>query len=436
MCSLSQGTPLQNGRYEIKAQLGSPSGKDVYWAYDRDLDCEVTLDVFSNNYAMPKSVLPVAKWEARVLNKLGDHRNIARHHGYWEEHDGVAVMATHYLPGGRLEQLIARTRAVGESLAVQRVLQLSTELADGLAYIHQCRLLYLDLQPHNVLFDERGTPRLVDFDTAVSLDTCDIVDLSHRPVVNYMAPEVLQSQVADARADLYSLGATIYELAEGHPPFTGDREQVLAAYRDGLPSLKREDVPVGLRELILSLLALNRDQRPASAAKVLSRLVSLRTARDNVNRLLASDVGTVLKKPLQAYLEADSDAFIRRRWAPNVPDDQGYIMQAIIALAETDHRRAVIDAATATEMALKLAITKLMQQGDRSSREIEQTIWGQRGLTACSPVIPFSAHAVSCQYHTTTLSSTLERPAIRRLMMAEFHLETRRSEQWKSRMSW
>jgi serine/threonine protein kinase len=374
------GDFLQNRRYEIKEHMRSPSGKDVYRAYDHDLDCEVTLDVFSNNYIMPESGLPVAKWEARVLNRLGDHRNIARHHGYWVEHDEVAIMATRYLPGGRLEELIAHTRTVGEALPVQRILQLSTELADGLVHIHKCRLLYLDLQPHNVLFDEWGTPRLVDFDTAVSLDNYDTPDLSHRPVVNYMAPEMLQRQDVDARADLYSLGATIYEMSEGHPPFTGDKEQVLFAYRDGPPSFKREDLPAGLRELISSLLALNRDQRPAGASEVMSRLIRLRTARDNVDRLLASNVGTVLKPPLATYLAVNDGALIQSPSAADLPDDHRYLMQAIIALAETDHRRAVIDAATATEIALRLGISDYMRKRNWSYRDINRTIRDAKGL--------------------------------------------------------
>ena len=81
--------------------------------------------------------------------------------------------------------------------------------------------MYRDLQPRNVLFDERDTVHLVDFDTAVSLDESDMSDLSHRPVIDYMAPELAEGESADERADLYSLGATIYEMCGGRPPFAG-----------------------------------------------------------------------------------------------------------------------------------------------------------------------------------------------------------------------
>jgi serine/threonine protein kinase len=377
--NLEIGHHLQNERYEIQQLLRSPRDKEVYLAYDHVFARQVILDVFSNDATMPNG-LPVGQWEARVLDKLGDHRNIARVYDYWQEGE-LAIMATRYLPGGRLEDLIARSQVSGEAFAVQRILQLSTELADGLSYIHQCHLLYCDLQPHNVLFDEWGTPRLVDFDTAISLGECDTANLSDRSVINYMAPELIDGRSVDIRADLYSLGATIYEMCEGRPPLTGTREQVLSTLRVvPLPSLERDDLPAGLRDLVLSMLASDRRQRPASATEVQSRLVSLRSAADNLQRLLGSNVGAVLKKPLEAYLKADDRAFIRSPTLTSIPDNHHYMMQAIIALAETDYRRAAIDAATAAEMTLRFAITEYMQQRDRNPREIEQTIWEAKGL--------------------------------------------------------
>jgi serine/threonine protein kinase len=375
---LKTGDFLRKRRYEIQQHLGSPCAKEVYLAYDHVFDCQVTIDIFSTDAIMP-SGLPVGAWEARVLSKLSDHRNIARVVDYWED-DEAAVMATRYLPGGRLEDLINRSLVTGEALAVQRILQLSAELADGLAHIHQCRLLYCDLQPHNVLFDEWGKPRLVDFDTAVSLDDRDRGNLSHRSVINYMAPELIHGQDADERADLYSLGATIYEMCEGRPPVAGTRDQVLAVARAEPPPLERHDLPKGLRDLVLRLLARNRDQRPGSAAEVTNRLIRLRAGRDNLDRLLASNVGRALKAPLRDCLKADSNALIQSSSPVDGPDCHRYLMKSIIALAETDYRRAVIDAATATEMALRSAISDYLRKRNWSSRDIDQVIWDANGL--------------------------------------------------------
>jgi serine/threonine protein kinase len=375
---LEEGDALRNRQYAVQRHMRSAPDKEVYLAYDNVFDCHVTLDVFSNNARMP-SGLRASAWEARVLRKLGDHPNIARVYDYWEE-GGAAIMATRYLPGGRLEDIIASLLEVGKALPMQRILQLSVELADGLTHIHQCRLLYRDLQPHNVLFDEWGTPRLVDFDTAVSTDDRDTMEVPNQAVINYMAPELIYGEDADERADLYSLGATLYEMCEAHPPFIGTREQVLAAVPAPPPPLQRNDVPAGLLELIISLLAPDRDERPASAAEVKARLMRLRTARDNLDRLLASNVGTTLKPILEAYLNADSGPLTASVSEISLPEDHSYLKQAIIALAETDCRRAVIDAATATEMALRRAISDHLQQRGWTSRDISETMHDANGL--------------------------------------------------------
>jgi serine/threonine protein kinase len=289
------GDVLRAGRYEIKQLLRSAPDKNVYLAEDRALACQVAVDVFSNNNSIMPNGLTVSAWEARVLGQLGNHPNIAKAHDYWE--DGkTAVMVTRYLAGGTLADLIARSQEAGAGLPAERITQLSMEIARGLEHIHGRRILYNDLQPRNVLLDEWGVVHLVDFDTAVSLDERDASDLSQRPVIVYTAPEVTDGGSVDERADLYSLGATMYEMAAGHPPFAGTREKILAARRAGPPAaLDRDDPPEALRDLILSLLALEPEQRPASVAEVIERLNGIRAARAEIERLLASDEKTTLE---------------------------------------------------------------------------------------------------------------------------------------------
>jgi serine/threonine protein kinase len=271
------GDVLRGGRYEIQRLLRSARDKQVYLARDRELDCEVTLDAFSNNSIMPTG-LTVSAWETLVLGRLGNHRNIATVRDHWE--DGkTAFMVSSYLSGGTLQDRIARSQESGEDLPVDSILQLATEIASGLAHIHGRRILYRDLQPRNVLFDEWDGVHLVDFDTAVSLDDSDKSDLSHRAVIDYMAPELADGGGGDERADLYSLGATIYDMCCGRPPFAGTGAEILAARRAGPPpSLERGDLPEELRDLVFCLLAPEPEHRPASAAEVVELLEGLRTA--------------------------------------------------------------------------------------------------------------------------------------------------------------
>jgi serine/threonine protein kinase len=273
--SVLQPGDVLRSRYEIQELLHSTHDKRVYLARDRVLHCQVAIDVFANNSLMPTG-LTVSAWETSVLGELGDHRNIATVLDHWED-GNTAVMVSRYLAGGSLQDLIARRQGMGENLPLDTILRISTEIASGLEHIHGRRILYRDLQPHNVLFDDWGVVRLVDFDTAVSLDDQDMSDLSDRAVIEYMAPELTNGGDADERADLYSLGATIYAMCAGRPPFAGTREEILDARGSSPAPLERDELPDALRDLIFSLLAPERDQRPLSAADVVERLKDFHT---------------------------------------------------------------------------------------------------------------------------------------------------------------
>jgi serine/threonine protein kinase len=289
--AIQAGDVLRDGRYEIQRLLRSARDKKVYLARDRELGCEVTLDAFSNNSIMSAG-LTVSAWETLVLGQLGDHRNIATVRDHWED-DETAFMVSSYLSGGTLRDRIASSQESGEGLPVDSILRLAIEIASGLEHIHGRRILYRDLQPRNVLFDEWDGVHLVDFDTAVSLDDGDMSDLSHSAVIDYMAPELAEGGgLADERADLYSLGATIYEMCRGRPPFVGTRAEILAARWAGPPpSLDRDDLPEALRDLVFCLLAPEREKRPSSAADVLEHLESLRLARAAREPPCASPLG-------------------------------------------------------------------------------------------------------------------------------------------------
>jgi serine/threonine protein kinase len=321
---------LRPGRYEIQRLLRSTPDKSVYLAHDDELDCLVALDVFGNNARLPNG-MTVSTWETRVLGKLGDHRNIAKVLNHWEN-DQKAAMVTRYLSGGSLRDLIVQSKESGDHLPVQSILRIAIEIANGLEHIHGRRILYRDLQPRNVLFDEWGTVHLVDFDTAVPIDDPNMSDLSHRPVIDYMSPELTPGGSADERADLYSLGATIYEMCQLRPPFGGSREEILAAPRAGPPpGLERDDLPQGLVDLVFSLLASERDQRPKSATEVIERLELLRAARTDPDRAaqLPSADSHSLPKPTAAELRASAGTMASEYAVDDILDDRFHILDVL-----------------------------------------------------------------------------------------------------------
>jgi serine/threonine protein kinase len=277
--ALEVGDVLKDGRYEIKQFLSTGQEREIYLASDRDLDCLVALDVLSSNNPVMPGGQTLSAWEARVLGRLGDHPNIATVLDRWNEGD-TAFMTTRYLAGGSLKDLIANSRKSGQWLPVDDVLRVSAEIANGLAHIHGCRILYLDLQPKNIRFDQWHKIRLVDFDTAVPLDDANAADLSHRVVNGYMAPELRDGERTGEQADLYSLGATIYEMCQGYPPFGGSPAEAQAVPgQTPLPPLHRDDLPQALVDLVVGLLSAEPEQRPASAAEVVERLELIRAGK-------------------------------------------------------------------------------------------------------------------------------------------------------------
>jgi serine/threonine protein kinase len=385
------GVRLRDGRYEILELLRSPCDKKIYLARDRVVGRQVALDIFSNNLIMP-SGMTVREWEAGVLARLGDHPNISTVYDHWED-DKIAAMVTRYLTGGSLAGQIERSeKESGGGLPIEDVFRLSIELAYGLAHIHGCGILYRDLQPRNVLFDEWDTLHLVDFDTAVLLGDQRMSDMSRRPVINYMAPELLDGTDADERADLYSLGATIYEMIAGRPAFAGSREQVLAERQAGLlPPLQREGLPEGLRHLVFRLLAPERDKRPQRADEVAGFLEQLRATNAQIERLLRSNVDGQVLKTLAAFLDAEGSTTIQSSldgdrsgssFTPKIdlPPEHRLLVQAIMALAEGDYRRAAIDAGTASEVALASVISEQLEMKELNQEYINQTIRRANGL--------------------------------------------------------
>ena len=325
--AFQSGDVLKDGRYEIKQFLRTGQEKKIYLACDRDLDCLVALDVFSSNNLVMPGGQTLNAWEARVLGRLGDHPNIATVLDRWNEGE-TAFMTTRYLSGGSLKDLIADSRKSGQWLPVDEVLRISAEIANGLAHIHGCRILYLDLQPKNVRFDQWGKIRLVDFDTAVPLDDTSAADLSHHPVTGYMAPELLEGGRVGERADLYSLGATIYEMCQGYLPFGGSLTEIQAARRQTpLPPLDRDDLPQALPDLVFSLLSPSPEHRPASAAEVLERLELIRGGK-SAPAPKAGD-SQPFPRPDPAELQASARATAADYAAGDVIDDRFQILQII-----------------------------------------------------------------------------------------------------------
>lgn len=262
-------TAFADGRYQLLSLLGEGSKKWVYLARDTRLNREVALALFKPNESASDALLRVQR-EARALALLGDHPHIVTLYDLGEEH-GQPYFISQYMAGGTLQEQLRRSE--NHRLSLEDALQLTDQLCQALAYAHQHGILHRDLKPSNVWFTEGGVAKLGDFGLAASLDhsrfTLEGVLIG---TAAYLPPEQLQGHKAEVRSDLYSLGAMLYEMLTGRPPFVGDTLMSLIVQHLNsppvAPSHYNPTIPSALDTLILQLLAKTPEERPESAVAV------------------------------------------------------------------------------------------------------------------------------------------------------------------------
>jgi serine/threonine protein kinase len=266
--------PAFFGKYRVVRPLGEGGQASTLLAWDPDLHCHVVLKLYHNNWnaAEQDNVLSEGRALARVRSPY-----VARCYGV--EHQGdVPALVVEYVPGRSLRQ---EQRA--RPLDHRQALELTGQLAEGLAAVHVCGLLHRDLKPDNVLVGDDGRPRLVDFGLAAALASADLANVSG--TLSYMAPEQARGEAEriDARTDVYGLGAVLYELLTGRPPHRGTSREELwraACAGDVVPTRQlNRRVPRAVNELCLRCLAKDPSQRFSSAADLAGAVRRLQRQR-------------------------------------------------------------------------------------------------------------------------------------------------------------
>jgi serine/threonine protein kinase len=238
------------------------------------------------------------------------HDNIVRVYASGETR-GTKYIVMEYLPGGTLADRLEH----GGTLLPNEVMRTGAQLADALAYAHGRGVVHRDFKPGNVLFTSEDKPVLSDFGVAKSIRSGDAQLTRHASVIGaprYMAPEQERGEAVSDRADIYSLGLTLYEMLTGVQPIT--RERVLQSADAGL-DIRQKLAPLApsLADLICRCLMLDPDRRPtasqcaqqlsASSAETMSR-GSARISREPMGRTRRVIAGSVLTTALLLVLGA------------------------------------------------------------------------------------------------------------------------------------
>src|SRR5438876_6543243 len=199
--------------YEILDKLGEGGMGVVYKARDVRLDRLVALKCIAPHLLDSPQARRRFVDEARTLSSL-NHPHIETLYDVIDD-AGSPVLVLEYLPGGTL-----RARAGGRKLAPAEPVAYALQIADGLEYAHRRGIIHRDLKPENMLFTEDGNLKISDFGLA-RLRCADGVTRTDAIVgtLAYLAPECVQGMEPDTRADIFSFGVMLYEMAAGEPPF-------------------------------------------------------------------------------------------------------------------------------------------------------------------------------------------------------------------------
>jgi tRNA A-37 threonylcarbamoyl transferase component Bud32 len=251
------------GKYTVVRALGEGGQASATLAFDPDLQRHVVLKMYreARTPKQQESVLREGQALARVRS-----RYVAQCYGV-ERHEGVPYLVVEYIPGKNLAEL-----QKAKPQTIDGALELTAQLAEGLAAIHACGLLHRDIKPANIIMGDDGVPRLVDFGMAVPLASANLRQIAG--TLSYMAPEQARGEIEriDARSDLFGLGAVLYELLTGRPPHRADTlEALLEAAQNGdvVPPCERNPkVPAAVNDLCMRCLAKDPLQRFASAAEL------------------------------------------------------------------------------------------------------------------------------------------------------------------------
>jgi serine/threonine-protein kinase len=237
-------------------------------ALDTQLDREIALKRLAENLSRDDELRARFQREARLAAKL-THPNVVRIYDVGVDDEGRPFIAMEYVDGETLAELVMRRGP----LPPREVAELGIQACRALAAAHEAGLVHRDVKPQNLLLRTDGVLKLGDFGVAVGLEGTRLTMAGTvLGTAAYLAPEQARGEEVTAAADVYGLGAVLYELLTGRPPRNPATLAELT-YTETIPT--PQGAPPDLARIVMQCLASDPESRPASAAEVAGELAAL-----------------------------------------------------------------------------------------------------------------------------------------------------------------
>ncbi|CAN5545732.1 hypothetical protein BH09MYX1_BH09MYX1_16380 [soil metagenome] len=277
MPSLEAKAKIAN-RYEVLGLLGVGGMGSVYRVRDLELDEIVALKMLKRELASPQHTERFRR-EVKLARRV-THKNVARTFDLGE-HEGERFLTMELVEGESLATVLSREG----KLPLMRIADLVGPICEGLGAAHAVGVVHRDFKPDNVMLATDGRVVLTDFGIARAAGGGE-AQRTQIPLGTpaYMAPEQVEAGTVDERADLYALGAVLFEMMTGRLPWEGESVYAVAAMRlihpPPDPRVHRPELPSAVAELVMRCMARKPQDRPSSAAEVATRFVNVTLPAD------------------------------------------------------------------------------------------------------------------------------------------------------------